>query len=509
MIRRTLSLLAALALALSLCSCREEQALDTDEFLGDEFMQTDEPVREEPTVLQVDTLALPYLSAQSFDPVTCIDGVQQTVGSLLYEGLFTLDEHFAPQNVLCSHYIYDEESLTYTFTLRTDVCFSDGSPLTAADVLATYRRAESSARYGARFAAVSAMKAVDEQKLTITLREANASFCALLDIPIVKAGTENDTVPLGTGPYVYAKEQDGAALLVNHEWRGTPPLTRIRLISAKDNSTSLSLFSSRSVHFLYLDPTEAGVHSAVGAAALQNVPTTTMQFLGFNTRRALLADASVRRAMSGVLDRTSIASALLSGHALPAQFPVSPASALYPQSMEYRTKASVYTAALEAAGVHAGAPRQLTLLVNEENSFKSSIAESLCTQLSTDALTVVLRSLPWEDYLAALQRGDFDLYLGEVRLTADWNTAALLDADGALNYGSFTSETLPASLSAFLAAGSSAYFDAFAAETPFAPLLFKSNAVLIPAGLIDGMTPTVSAPFAGVEHWSFHLSGEA
>ena len=85
--------------------------------------------------------------------MTCIDGVQQTVGALLYEPLFTLDNSFAPQPVLCEHSSCDAQALTWTFALRSAV-FSDGTALTANDVLAAYRRAAESARYGARFANV-------------------------------------------------------------------------------------------------------------------------------------------------------------------------------------------------------------------------------------------------------------------------------------------------------------------------------------------------------------------
>ena len=56
------------------------------------------------------------------------------------------------------------------------------------------------------------MKAQDAHTLVITLTRSNGSFPALLDIPIVKVGTENDLVPLGTGPYVYTTAADGAAL---------------------------------------------------------------------------------------------------------------------------------------------------------------------------------------------------------------------------------------------------------------------------------------------------------
>ena len=509
MTRRLTALALALVLALSLTGCWEAEP-EPDDFWNDDLSSpSEEEPRREPA--QISGFTLPYLSGQTFDPVTCIDGVQQTVGALLYEPLFTLDASFTPQPVLCEHSSCDAQALTWTFALRSAV-FSDGTALTANDVLAAYRRAAESARYGARFANVASMKAQDAHTLIVTLTQANGSFPALLDIPIVKAGTESDLVPLGTGPYVYTTAADGsAALTINAARHGSPlPLERIALAAVKDNDTALSRFASRSVHFLCLDPTGTGARTVGGAVESTDVPTAAMQYLGFNLSRTPLNDAAVRRAMSGVIDRGTLVSSLLSGHGTAAQLPIAPQDADYPKTYEYRTTAEEYAAALEAAGVTAARPRSLTLLVNEENAFKRAVAESLCAQLTTAALTVTVRELPWEDYVAALQGGDFDLYLGEVRLTADWDAGVLLDAGGALNYGGFVSEQLSGLNDAFLLGGNASterYVKGFAEETPFAPLLFKSKTVLTPSGLVDGMTPTASDPFYGFADWSFHLSG--
>lgn len=59
--------------------------------------------------------------------------MQQTVASLLYEGLFHLDHQLEPQPLLCASYSYDPDALAYTLTLQQDAVFSDGSPLTAAE----------------------------------------------------------------------------------------------------------------------------------------------------------------------------------------------------------------------------------------------------------------------------------------------------------------------------------------------------------------------------------------
>lgn len=92
----------ALVLTLSLTGCCWEAEPEPDDFWGDELPpEEQETSQREPA--QISDFTLPYLSGQTFDPVTCIDGVQQTVGALLYEPLFTLDNSFAPQPVLCEH----------------------------------------------------------------------------------------------------------------------------------------------------------------------------------------------------------------------------------------------------------------------------------------------------------------------------------------------------------------------------------------------------------------------
>ena len=107
--------------------------------------ETEDPETTEDRTLP-EQFALPYAPDQTLDPVTCADGMQQVVASLLCEGLFRLGPDFAPEPWLCTSYTYDAASYTYVFTLRSGVTFSDGSPLTAADVNATLDRARNSVR---------------------------------------------------------------------------------------------------------------------------------------------------------------------------------------------------------------------------------------------------------------------------------------------------------------------------------------------------------------------------
>ena len=470
--------MCALTLALSLSGCWSGDV--SDDSSGD-FWEETPPVEADTssTLTPITSFALPYLQGVTLDPITCPDGMQQTLGALLYEGLFVLNESFAPQNVLCSRYEHNDDCTSYTFYLRDGVSFSDGSSLTASDVLATLRRAQESERYSARFANVASMR-TSNGALIVNLMRSDSAFPALLDIPIVKSGSEKNTVPLGTGPYLFVTDSDGACLKQNPDWHSdvTLPFERIELRAVKDT-------------------------------ALTDYATANMIYLGFNTQRAPLSDASLRSALAGAIDRATITTGYLAGHAEAARFPLSPHSSLYPTEMASTLASPDLAAALESAGVTESRPRTVTILVSESDSFKVSIADYLSRTLSTDVLTVSVRSLPWSDYLTALQNGNFDLYLGEVRLTANWDISSLARTGGALNYGRYADAQCNTLLDAFSLNETDqtarALYRYLAQSAPIAPIAFKTASVLTPSGLIDGLNPTVSSPFYGIEGWTVHF----
>ena len=181
--------------------------LEEENALGG-LIGTGEAPSSEEDVVPITSFALPISDNASLDPITCGDGTDQMLLPLLYEGLFELDPSFAVQNVLCSEYSSSEDFTVWTFTLRSGVTFSDGTSLSAADVVDSLRRAKSSARYGARLSAVSSIRAEDG-RVVVTLSRGNNRFPALLDIPITSSATAGDAVPAGTGPYVYTAGDSG------------------------------------------------------------------------------------------------------------------------------------------------------------------------------------------------------------------------------------------------------------------------------------------------------------
>jgi len=508
--RRLLAFLWAAALCLTLAGCWETEAPEPQEFWELE-KPAEEPAPQKPEPV---VFTLPWLNSQTLDPIACSDGIQQVVGSLLYEGLFALNERFEPQNALCASYTRSGDGRTYSFTLREDAAFSDGSALAASDVLAAFRRAQISERYAARFANVVSMR-VSREALVLTLAQADSGLPALLDIPVVKSGTEKDAAPIGTGPYYYLADAGGPCLVRNPTWwgdgEGLP--ARIPLAPAKDADTAAYLFSAMRAHLLTADLLSETPAAALGGVDIADAPTTAMLFLGCNVKTPALADAALRAALGAAIDREAVVASLLVGHAEAAQFPISPASPLYPAELETAYESGAYAAALAALippdSADPPAPLELTLLVNEENAFKTAVAEHLARAMSESYVTVAVSALPWEDYLAALERGEFDLWLGETRLTADWNITSLVGSGGALNYGGCASAPLDAALKAFLAneneATAAALCTLLAEEAPILPIVFKSVSALTPKGRIDGLSPIASQPLRGLAQWRFRF----
>lgn len=464
--------------------------------------QSGESPTEEQSFLP-EMLALPYDPAQSLDPVACPEGMQQVVGSLLFEGLFRLDETFTPQPWLCESYTYAPETARYVFTLREAV-FSDGSPLTAADVKATLDRAKASQRYGARLAAVTSVTARD-MEVTVTLSSPNTSFPALLDIPIIKKGTES--TPMGTGPYFFSQEENGAYLIASQSWwRGEPqPTERIALTEADGHDAMLYRFTSRDVQLICADLTGNRTVSITGNAESREARTTIFQFVGINTRR--LEDPALRCALSLGIHRENIVEAYLSGHGIPAQLPLSPASPLYPSHMESTCSTESFTAALAACALP---DRPLRLVVNGENDFKVAIAHSIAESYTAAGVETEVAVLPWEEYLADLAAGNFDLYYGEVRLTADWDLGALLRSGGALNYGGWADPQTDQLLANYAASADPAADMEFLCgrlkmQAPILPVCFKSVTVLTQAEVFEGLSPTAADPFYGLSSLTVHL----
>lgn len=510
-LRRLAALLSGLSLLLTLSACGEGPVEESPSPSLSPLPQVS--AAPEPTAAE---FALGCASASTLHPLKTTDQSNLDVASLVYEGLYELDRTFSALPVLAQSASVSEDGLTWTITLRTDAAFSDGTLLTAGAVASSLRTAMSGGVYAARLSGVSAV-AEREGAVVITLTAPNGDLPALLDVPIVlENGTDS---PLGTGPYVFDNDGENLWLAANPNWwQGRRPLySTIPIHRTNSLEERVSAFDGGLVTAVTTDFNAANALGYSGTYETHDFPTTNLLFVGFNTSRGACTSAALRTALSRAFDRNSIVASLLSGHGDASALPVSPKSRQYSQTaaglLDYDLEA--VAALLEDAGytynekgllVRGRNALSLTLVVNQDSQTKQSIAGYIAQNLESLGVTVTVETLDWNGYTAALAAGQFDLYLGEVKLTNDFDFTSLVS--GQLNYGGYQNAEVSALLYAWKAANgqartaaAEALFTALADDLPFAPLCFKENSLLVRWGMVDSLSPVVGKPFAGVENW--------
>lgn len=510
--RRLASLCAALLVLLTGCEFQAEAPSPSP---------TDTPpaVSSPPavTVEKQEPFALAWDPEDTLDPIEA-GAANRQLSPLVFEGLFALDESFAAQAVLCETYAQAEDGMSWTFTLRAGVTFSDGTELTAAHVAASLNRARSSSIYGARLAQIKAVTAGDGA-VTVTLSAPNGGLPALLDIPVARAG-EDGAPPLGTGPYYFDSSEEEPCLRLRSDWRGEEqlPLETILLREVSTADRRIAAFDTGEITLVDLDPTGTNALGYSGQYERWDYPTAVMLYLGFQTKSGPCEDALLRQAISRVLDREELATVFFAGYADPSALPVPPTCALYDSGLAEEQRCSAEEAVallveeggytLNDEGLLLRRRRQvaLTLVVNSENTFRTAAADYLAEVLGELGITVTVNKLTWESYLSALEKGSFDLYLGQIKLTADFDPTALLAEE--LNYGGFDSKEAADLLAQFRAAAgaerkraAAALYAQLAQEPPFTALCFMRNSVLTRWGSVAGLTPVQGNAFYRMEHW--------
>ena len=471
-----------------------------------------------------------YVPDSPVNPITSLTRDNIVLSSLLYEGLFTLDGNLNAEPVLCESWS-TEDGLTYELVIKQNIAMNDGSFLTADDVVYTLEKAMQTGRFVHRLGIIKSVETEEDLTVTIELKYANKHFIEILDVPIIKDGSIDEFIPPGTGPFMFANS--GALRLIRfYRYRDFAelPITEIVLLECDDNEMA-ELFDSGALSLLWDDPSDTFNVILNRHNELRHYDTTVLQYLGFNTRSIILSDADVRRAIGSSLNRQYIAETIMPGQSLVAQLALSPAYRLYDSAWEQMVvdplremSALMKRAGLEdfdndsfleyPDGFGGFIEISIDFIVNSENSYKAQAAHRIADTLKLYGIEIIVRELPWDSYLAALESGEFDMYYGEVMLGADFDLSALLLPESNLNYGLTGSEYFRPFVESFLAARTD-YEEKAAAEllcdeinlnAPFVPVLYKKYAVYTPIGAIHGAMPSQTGVFSNFASWSIDLT---
>jgi len=163
-----------------------------------------------------------------------------------------------------------------------------------------------------------------------------------------------------------------------------------------------------------------------------------------------------------------------------------------------------------------GGYRRFTLnfIVNIENSHKLAAVNAIAESLRQFGFDINVRTLPWGDFVNALETGNFDMYYGETLLGADFDfSALLLPGEHNLNFGNTGNTAFLPYIQNFLSAETREEVShageelnlAITQQAPFIPILYKRYAIYSHMGAITGASPTQSGVFHNFHEWTIDL----
>ncbi|MFF0115396.1 ABC transporter substrate-binding protein [Streptomyces prasinus] len=210
-------------------------------------------------------------------------------------------------------------------TLRRAV-FHDGRPVTAKDVLYSYRRiADPKRAFRAKASLepidLDASRATGERSLEFVLKRPTAEFpnvLAAFGAYIVPEGaTAFDRKPVGSGPFRFRSFTPGrSAVFARHDayWEGAPHLDEIEFVVANEESARVNALLGGQIEYAHeLDPATARAHEGAGRIGIVRLRGSAMQAFCMKTDRPPFDDERVRRAFFLIADREELVDGALSG----------------------------------------------------------------------------------------------------------------------------------------------------------------------------------------------------
>ena len=379
---------------------------------------------------------------------TTTDLAAADVHAVIFDGLVRvgLDGGFEPG--LAEKWEIDPNGLVYTFTLRPDVTWHDGTAFGVEDVLFTLRSVQGPAFTGSPSVATVwrtvLVERAGDMSIRCKLQAPFAPFLKYATIPMVPAHLLADVPPeqwansafsqkpIGTGPYQITEiSADAIALAANPAYYlGRPLINTLTLRFYQDESLAFAALTRGEVSGLaFVGTGPLGAYQTPRGVVRRAASIDAYTVLSFNLRNAPFDDVIFRRQIAQAIDREDLISRLLADRAtridtpiLPGWWAYNPAAVWYIPSKERAAQGLDtlgYIAGDDGMRSRNGRPLAFELLVDGATDRKAA-ADDIAAQLGQVGIAVTVTVLDADTLRQRLETGEFDMALhGWQRLGAD------------------------------------------------------------------------------------------
>lgn len=426
--KRFLCLIVAMFAVFNLTSCKKEE----------------ETVAKEEKASS-GSITLYSLKDDTLCPILTDNEANRQMLGIVYESLVSLENNMEAKAKLAKSWTVSEDGLIWTFELRNDVKWHNGDSLKAEDVVYTINQIKQ-AEQSSYFYNVKRIAEVSESgdKVVMTLSEPCPTFVNLMTFPVIKKGDDeidrNSFSPCGTGAYVFSGGNSGNIYTLKRNknwWGGKAKLDEIKVKLLPDSETVAYSFSSGDID---VANSEWGQSNLSGGADMRTTscPLAVYDFIGVNHNNGVLKNKEVRKAISLAVKREKIINDIFAGNAVKANSPLRENWFMSGDKEDYEVDNTEAENLLlkngwkKDNGVYSRKTEDgrqtldFEIIVNQENSSRVNIAESIKSDLDTIGMSVKVIPLSFEDYENRIATGDYQLFVGSTMISEEIDLSFLL-----------------------------------------------------------------------------------
>ncbi len=377
----------------------------------------------------------------TLDPALITDVMGGGIAAKLFNGLVRFNENLDIVPDIARSWTLSPDQLSYTFSLRRDVRFSNGRKVTARDVRYSFERILTPATkapltwvldkidgagdfLNGKAKTVSGIRVVNDHTLVLKLQKPFGPFLSLLAMTtayvvpgeeVVRLGQDFGTHPVGSGPYALNEWKHGQYLVLaarDDYFEGRPKLNGIYYRIIPEDLTAVMEFETGRLDILQIPSSEYKRYTTdpVWRDLVYGRPGLNSYYLGLNCTRPPLSDIRVRKAVNMAIDRQRILNTVFEKRGVPASGPIPPGlwknNALSRMAAGYSYDPKRAKELIREAGAE-GASIKIYITADPE---VLDIVEVIQNYLAKVGIRAPIIQLDWSAFKHAVNEGEPDAF---------------------------------------------------------------------------------------------------
>lgn len=363
------------------------------------------------------TIGLPFMSGRD-----SLNGIQQAVRLLSFEGLAQIEPEGRPQPRLAQGWTVSPDGLSWTFQLRDNAFFHDGSPVDSTAVKASLERTLSSPAVAMSPGLVDIIGIDTPKPYQLVIKLRRRSTFLLDDLVVSISKPSPDGPPVGTGPYVTDSTTPTEVTMKAFPsyYRGVPSADRIVWKSYPTARASWASMMRGEIDVLFEVPPDAfEFMSSEDSVEKFSFLRNYVHGVVFNMHRPIFRDSRVRRALNHAVNRVALINQAFDGHGVPANTPTWPDHWASDRNLpNYTYDPARATALMEEAGLKIDDDRPPARMrfkcIFPTNPVWERMALMVQRDFSQIGVDVQFEELPLAEFNRRRVNGDFDAVLSEL-----------------------------------------------------------------------------------------------